>query len=166
MRLVLLAAVARNRAIGVNNTLPWHLPEDLKRFKSLTTDQTVAMGRKTFDSIVDRLGKPLPNRKSLVLTQNPAWKYADSADVSVIRSVDELSQVRVQTIFVIGGAQIYEMTISAAQELDITEVDLDVPDADAFFPAIDETQWEKESGDWQVSEKGIRFRFVTYRRKT
>ncbi len=166
MRLVLLAAVARNRAIGMNNTLPWHLPEDLKRFKSLTTDQTVAMGRKTFDSIVDRLGKPLPNRKSLVLTQNPAWKYADSADVSVIRSVGELSQVEAETIFVIGGAQIYEKTISAAQELDITEVDLDIPGADAFFPAIDETQWEKEAGDWQVSEKGIRFRFATYRRKT
>lgn len=165
MQLVLLAAIARNRAIGVNNTLPWHLPEDLRRFKSLTTGQTVAMGRKTFDSIVDRLGKPLPDRKSLVLTQNPAWKYAQSNSVEVIRSVDELLKVGAQKIFVIGGAQIYKMTIDCAHELDITEVDLDVPGADAFFPAIDETRWEKESGDWQVSEKVIRFRFVTYRRR-
>ena len=165
MHLVLLAAVARNRAIGVNNTLPWHLPEDLRRFKSLTTGQTVAMGRKTFDSIVDRLGKPLPDRKSLVLTQNPVWKYSESNSVEVIRSVDELAKVPVEKIFVIGGAQIYEMTIDCAYELDITEVDLDVPEADAFFPAIDETHWEKESGDWRVSEKGIRFRFVTYRRR-
>ena len=73
-QIILLAAVAKNRVIGADNDLPWHLPEDLKRFKALTTGHTLVMGRKTFDSIVRRLGKPLPNRHSLVLSRDGAWR--------------------------------------------------------------------------------------------
>lgn len=191
-RVILLAAVAHGNVIGVRNTLPWHLPEDLKRFKALTTGHAVAMGRKTFDSIVARLGKPLPNRRNVVLTRDTAWRAAGSSvsprslessgssvssgalglpststspHVEVLHSPADLLRLDADPIFVIGGAEVYAMTIDHAQELDITEVDL-VVEGDAFFPAIDPAVWAKESGPWQMSElESLRYRFVTYRRR-
>jgi dihydrofolate reductase len=163
--IILLAAVAHGNVIGVRNTLPWHLPEDLKRFKALTTGHTVAMGRKTFDSIVARLGKPLPNRHNVVLTRDRTWSPPTAEQVVVVHSPADLLRVAPGPLFVIGGAEVYAMTIDSAHELDITEVDLAVA-GDAFFPAIDPAQWTKEAGSWQVSERdGLRYRFVTYRRK-
>jgi len=166
MRLILLAAVAPDGAIGVNNTLPWHLPEDLKRFKELTTGGTVLMGRKTFDSILARLGKPLPQRRNLVLTRSKDV-ITPSADgmLAVLHSLNELAMRDEPEIYVIGGAEIYARTIDQAQELDITEVDTVVSGADAFFPPIDPAVWNKAAGDWQVSQSGLRYRYVRYRRK-
>lgn len=163
MHLILLAAVARNRVIGANNTLPWHLPEDLKRFKTLTMGHAVAMGRKTFDSIVARLGKPLPGRQNLVLTRSEGLSYAGEGDVQIFHSVDDMLFNRSGSVFVIGGEQIYSLMLARASELDITEIDLEVK-GDAFFPAIDESCWKKTQGPWQLSESGLRFRFVTYRK--
>lgn len=164
-RLVLLAAVAKGGVIGINNTLPWHLPEDLKRFKELTTGKTVAMGRKTFDSIVARLGKPLPNRHSVVITKNSGSQIA-SDSVTVLHSISDLLQLDADTVYVIGGADIYRQTIDLADSLDITEVDLDVQ-GDAFFPAIKESDWDREAGPSLRSDSsGLDFRFVTYRRKS
>jgi len=187
-RVILLAAVAHGNVIGVRNTLPWHLPEDLKRFKALTTGHAVAMGRKTFDSIVARLGKPLPNRRNVVLTRDAAWRAPGSSGLSgssgssgssssssaldaptppveVLHSPADLLGLDADPIFVIGGAEVYAMTIDHAHELDITEVDLAV-EGDAFFPAIDPAVWAKESGPWQMSElQSLRYRFVTYRRR-
>lgn len=163
-RLVLLAAVAKHGVIGIRNTLPWHLPEDLKRFKELTTGKTVAMGRKTFDSIVARLGKPLPNRHSVVITKNLTAQIA-SDSVTVVHSIADLLQLDVDSVYVIGGADIYRQTIDLADSLDITEVDLDVQ-GDAFFPDIDQGVWQREAGPDQRSEaSGLEFRFVSYRRK-
>lgn len=162
-RLVLLAAVAKRGVIGVNNTLPWHLPEDLKRFKEITTGKTVAMGRKTFDSIVARLGKPLPNRHSVVITRATVAMVPDT--VTIVNKISDLLQVEAECIYVIGGAEIYRQTMDLADSLDITEVDLDV-EGDAFFPEISEVIWQREAGPTLRSEaSGLAYRFVTYRRR-
>ena len=162
-RVVLVAAVAKGGVIGVNNTLPWHLPEDLKRFKEITTGKTVAMGRKTFDSILARLGKPLPNRHSVVITRQVSGTVPDT--VTVVHSVADLLQLDTDCVVVIGGADIYAQTIELADSLDITEVDLEVQGA-AYFPAISEAVWQREAGPTLRSEaSGLSYRFVTYRRK-
>lgn len=166
-RLILLAAVAKRGVIGVNNTLPWHLPEDLRRFKEITTGKTVAMGRKTFDSILARLGKPLPNRHSLVLTSKVSGTMPDTVPdtVTIVHSIADLLQVEADSIYVIGGAEIYRQTIDLADSLDITEVDLDI-EGDAFFPEISEAIWQREAGPTMRSEaSGLAYRFVTYRRR-
>lgn len=167
MRLILLAAVAHDRAIGIHNQLPWHLPEDLKRFKDVTTGHAVAMGRKTFDSIVARLGRPLPNRLNLVLSRSADISVAaDQAQLQMVRSLDELRALPIEEIYVIGGAEIYQDTIHHAQELDITEVDIDVPGADAFFPTIDPAVWHPQASEWRISQaSGLRYRFVRYHRR-
>jgi dihydrofolate reductase len=175
-RLILLAAVAKGNVIGVNNTLPWHLPEDLQRFKALTTGHVVAMGRKTFDSIVARLGKPLPNRHNVVISRKQASEVLNlpvlagqalDQAVHVIHSANDLHALCTQgskDIFIIGGAEIYQMTIGLADTLDITEVDLEV-NGDAFFPEINLAHWRKTAGPWLVSQaEGLRYRFVTYQR--
>lgn len=169
-QLILLAAIARRRVIGVNNTLPWHLPEDLKHFKALTTGHVVVMGRKTFESIVDRLGRPLPDRQSVVITRNrawvPAWPKPSAGDrVSVVHGIDGLRSLGEEPIFVIGGAEIYEATLPVADRLEITEVDADVQ-GDAFFPEISPDVWHREAGPQLHSESsGLHYRFVHYRRK-
>ena len=165
-RLILVAAVGKHRVIGINNELPWHLPEDLKRFKALTTGHTVAMGRKTYDSIVARLGKPLPNRQSVVLTRDAAWAPAPdhAGSVRVVESVDALLALSDDPIYVIGGAEIYGLTLPLAAELDITEVDVDIQ-GDAFFPEIDGRQWSRQAGENLTSESSaINYRFVRYQR--
>ncbi len=179
MRLVLLAAVADRGVIGVENQLPWHLPEDLRRFKALTMHHVVVMGRLTFESIVQRLGKPLPQRTSLVLTRDAGWSVPDhvqqqavscGARVQGVHRLDDLADAVARVsgadgpVYVIGGAQIYQATMPFADEMDITRVHLDVQ-GDAFFPDIDENEWECESGEMQISEQGgIRFQFQHYRR--
>jgi dihydrofolate reductase len=165
-RVVLLAAVAKNGVIGVRNELPWHLPEDLKRFKELTTGHTVVMGRKTFDSIMARLGKPLPNRKSVVITRDAAWAPPSPAhDVTVIHDIAAIRNLPGDVLWVIGGAEIYQLTMPMADELDITEVDL-APQGDAFFPAIDAAQWTMASGPgWHSEASGLGYRFIRYQRR-
>ncbi len=172
-RLILVAAVGRDRVIGKDNDLAWHLPEDLRRFKALTTGKAVAMGRKTFSSIEGRLGKPLPNRRSLVLTRDKRWaedckrRYTDQgvSSVQVFHDLDELLACGETDIYVIGGAEIYAATIDLADELDITEVDVQVKDGDAFFPEIDTRVWSRSSGPDLVSDaEQLTYRFVTYRR--
>jgi dihydrofolate reductase len=126
---------------------------------------------------VARLGKPLPNRRNVVLTRDAAWRAPGSSGsssapgsptpqpVEVLHSPADLLGLDADPIFVIGGAEVYAMTIDHAHELDITEVDLAV-EGDAFFPAIDPAVWAKESGPWQISElQSLRYRFVTYRRR-
>lgn len=169
-QLILLAAIARRRVIGVNNTLPWHLPEDLKHFKALTTGHMVVMGRKTFESIVDRLGRPLPDRQSVVITRNrnwvPTWPKASAGDqVSVVHDISGLRSLSEQPIFVIGGAEIYELTLPLADRLEITEVEADFQ-GDAFFPEISPDVWHREAGPQLHSESsGLQYRFVHYRRQ-
>ena len=104
--LSLIAAIAQNNCIGKNNKLPWHLPEDLKHFKKITAGKTVLMGRKTYESIVGYLGKPLPKRKNLVITRNTNYPVPDQ--VFVYNSIEKALQDNIdEEIFIIGGAGIY-----------------------------------------------------------
>ena len=143
MKISLIVAVSRNGAIGLNNQLPWYLPEDLKYFKSVTMGKPLIMGRKTFDSI----GRPLPGRANIVLTRDPQWT---SDGVEVVQSVEQAlvageiscEAADVDEIMVIGGEQIYRMTIDLADRIYLTQVDTDV-EGDAFFPDIDLNNWSQ-----------------------
>jgi dihydrofolate reductase len=161
MLISLIAAVAENGAIGRDNRLLWHIPEDLKRFRQLTTGHTVIMGRKTFDSI----GKPLPNRHNIVVTKNAS--SVDGRDVVAAPSVQAaLREAQGDEVFIIGGASIYQAAMPLAQRLYITRVHGSF-EADTFFPAIGEEWAVTDSAAALTSEKsGLRYSFITYERKT
>ena len=135
MTVTVIAAVAENGVIGRGNTLPWHLPDDLKRFKRLTTGHAVVMGRKTFESI----GRPLPNRRSIVVSRNPAWQPDGT---TVARDLDSALSLAGATdqIFVIGGAEVFRAAMPKADRLELTVIHADIP-GDAYFPAIDPNEW-------------------------
>ena len=129
-----IVAHGNNREIGQNNQIPWYLPNDLKWFKSTTLNHHVLMGRKNFDS----LGKPLPKRTNMVLTRNP---FFIASGCLVVHSVEEGLELarshKVEELFIIGGEQIYAEFIPYYHKLYITEIDIDVPQADTFFPEMD-----------------------------
>lgn len=133
----IIVATARNRAIGRNNQLLWHISEDLKYFKRITSGNTVIMGRKTFESI----GKPLPNRMNIVVSRS-----MERNDLVVCRSLPEaIKKARNEgdgEIFIIGGGEIYEMAMGIADKIYLTVVDQVVNDADTFFPEINQSLWE------------------------
>ena len=137
MKISLIAAMAENRVIGRDNRLPWHLPDDLKRFKRLTTGHTVVMGRKTYEAI----GKPLPDRRSIVVTTRPMSDRTES--VVAAGSLDEaLELVRGEAeVFVAGGEAIYRLTLPKADRLYLTLVHAAIP-GDAHFPPLDLTPWK------------------------
>ena len=154
----IIAAVAKNNVIGNKNDLPWYLPEDLKRFKELTTEHTVVMGRKTYESIIARLGKPLPNRKNIVITTNQNYKVPEG--VIVASSLDDaLSKANDLDIFIIGGAQIFNDAVSKVDTLYITEIKKDY-EGDTYFPEILQGEWDKT-----LEKDTPDYAFVTYRRK-
>jgi dihydrofolate reductase len=132
-----VVAMARDGVIGRDNAMPWHLPDDLKRFKALTMGKPMLMGRKTFEAI----GKPLPGRTSLVLTRDPAWQ---AKDVIAVRSVDEALQKvgNVPELCVVGGAEIYKLTLPITQRIHLTRIHANIP-GDAVFPAIDTSEWRE-----------------------
>ncbi|OGT27092.1 MAG: dihydrofolate reductase [Gammaproteobacteria bacterium RIFCSPLOWO2_02_FULL_42_14] len=136
MKLSLIAAVSSNRVIGNNNRLPWHLPADLKHFKNLTLGKPVIMGRKTFDSI----GKPLPNRRNIVISRD---KNLVIAGCEIFYSIDSALQAvsSEPEVMIIGGANLYAQTIARADQLYLTIIDAKI-DGDAFFPAWDKNQWQ------------------------
>ncbi len=147
MKLSLIVAMSRNAVIGIDNQLPWHLPEDLKYFKSVTMGKPIIMGRKTYDSI----GRPLPGRTNIVITRDPSWQAEGVSVAQTLEAALSLGQVACNAagadeIMVIGGEQIYRMTLPAADRLYLTQVDAEV-EGDAFFPDIDLDQWQ------QVSER-------------
>lgn len=165
--IALIAAVAENGAIGVDNKLPWYLPEDLKFFKRVTSGKPVIMGRQTFDS----LGKPLPNRTNIVITRNPAFRAPEG--VRVVHSLDEALKVAEavahiagnEEIMVIGGEQIFAAVLDRADRLYLTEVEKAVA-GDAFFPPWDRTQWQetfREKHHYEPAQTD--YSFVIYERK-
>ena len=137
MILSLLVAASENNVIGKDNQLPWHLPNDLKYFKNLTWGMPILMGRKTFDSI----GKPLPGRKSIVITRNTDWQYEG---VDVVHSIEDAIQKAkafgVKEIFVIGGAEIFKTSLPNANRIYLTRIHHHF-DGDVFFPQILEDEW-------------------------
>ena len=157
----LVAALDRHGAIGRDNTLPWHLPDDLKRFKAVTLGKPVLMGRRTAQS----LGRALPGRENLVLTRSGRVPFEGmQAVASLDEALDRASGV--PELCVIGGGEIYALTLPLATRLQLTHVDTTVADAHAFFPTLD-------AGDWRVVHReahaadarhAFAFEFVDYER--
>ncbi|WP_297396068.1 dihydrofolate reductase [Acidiferrobacter sp.] len=163
MKLALLAAVARNGAIGRDNGLPWHLPDDLRRFRALTLGKTVIMGRKTYES----LPGALPGRHSIVVSRDGRYR-AVRQDAQVAGSLDEaLAQARSTEVFIIGGASLYQQTLARADRLYLTEIDADVA-GDAFFPRYDPADWETIADEAHRADDRHphAFRFLTLERRT
>lgn len=164
MKLALIAAYAQNRVVGIDNKLPWHLPEDLKYFKRCTSGKAIIMGRKTFDSI----GRPLPNRTNIVISRNPEFNVDGVKVVSTLDEAIELAKAvneinGIDEIMVIGGATIYELTLPLADRLYLTHVHANV-EGDAYFPEVDFSSWhEVERADYSVSETNpYDYSFVVY----
>ena len=140
MRVVAIAAVARNGVIGAHGSIPWHLPEDFAHFKRTTLGHTLLMGRATYDSI----GRPLPGRTTIVLTRDPAWSPGDDA-VVVARSVDQALALAADLpgdLYVAGGAAVYEALDPHLDEQLISEVDL-APDGDTHHRGVDAARWRE-----------------------
>lgn len=164
MKISLIVAVSRNGVIGIDNQLPWHLPEDLKYFKSVTMGKPIIMGRKTFDSI----GRPLPGRTNIVITRDSSWQ---AEGVEVARTLAQAmtlgqlacAQADVDEAMVIGGEQIYRMTLPAADRLYLTEVQAEV-EGDAFFPEFDTKDWHQVSEQLPEVTDTHGYRFVVLER--
>jgi len=152
--------MAANRVIGRNNALPWHLPADLKRFKTLTTGHPVVMGRKTYESI----GKPLPGRRNLVISRNAGYR---APGCEVVHSLNAaLAACRgASDIFIIGGAELYRESLPRAQRLEFTEIHAEF-EGDAIFPGFSPAQWHEAGREIHGTEAGSPFRydFVRYER--
>lgn len=138
MTITLIAAVAENNALGKDNKMMWHLPDDFKHFKSRTSGHYIIMGRKTFESFPSAL----PNRTSVIITRQKDYTAPDGC--IVVNSLDEalMTSPQDEEVFIIGGGEIYNQSIARADKLDLTRVHAEFPDADAYFPQIDESKWE------------------------
>jgi dihydrofolate reductase len=161
-RITIIAALARNRVIGKDDRMPWHISEDLKRFKALTLGHPVVMGRKTFQSI----GKPLPGRDNIVVTRSHALAAPGCRVVHTLAEALAAAQGAAE-VFVIGGAEIYALALPLADRLLLTEVDAAV-DGDAYFPDFDRGAWReisREPGS-APGPDGLRYDFVTCERRT
>jgi dihydrofolate reductase len=158
---ILIAAAAENNALGKDNQLVWHLPDDFKRFKQLTTGHYIILGRKTFESFP----KPLPNRTHIIITRQ---KNYIAENCIIANSVEEALKKapKNETVFIIGGAEIYKQTIDIADKIELTRVHT-VADADAFFPEIDPTKWvlEQETYHPKDEKHNFDFTFQTFLRK-
>jgi len=156
--LSLIAALARNRTVGIENRLPWHLPEDLKYFKATTSGHPIIMGRKTFDSI----GRPLPGRHNIVVTRDRAWQHEGVTTVHSIAEAIAAADTQGE-IFLIGGATLYAEALPMADRLYLTEIDADF-EGDAWFPEwpagqFMETRRERHSND------AFAYSFVLYEKR-
>ena len=160
--ITIIAAIGNNNELGKGNDLIWHLPADLKRFKKRTTGHAIIMGRNTFESI----GKPLPNRRSIIITRNTSYQKEGCEIVHSLEDAIELIASQ-EDAFIIGGAQIYKeaMEKNVVDQLDITKVHQDF-DADVFFPAIDSMVWEEVSiENFSPDEKNLfTYSFINYKK--
>ena len=161
MTISLIAAVSTNNAIGRNNSLPWHLPDDLKFFKKMTLGKPVLMGRRTFDA----LGKPLPGRLNVVLSRSNNLELP--AGVMHFHTLEEAlgytehygANHNLDECFIIGGGEIFELSMKVADRMYITKVETNITDADAFFPEIDHTHWVLKWDEHHDSDAGHSFAF-------
>ncbi len=162
--IALIAAVARNGVIGRGNTMPWHLPEDLRHFRETTQGHAVLMGRRTWESLPPKV-RPLPGRRNLVLTQQPQWQAEGAEPVpSLDGALARLSgQPRV---FVMGGAAVYAAALPLADELWLTEIDADF-DGDVHFPPVDRSRFVEVSRERRraAAPNDFGFDFARYRRR-
>jgi dihydrofolate reductase len=161
MRLSIITAMAANRVIGVENRLPWHLPEDLQHFKALTMGHHIVMGRKTYDSI----GKPLPGRHTIIITRNvdyavPGCIAVNSIDAALIVADGD------SEVFFVGGAELYAQALPLVDRMYITEIKRDFP-GDAKFPQFDSSRWNEVSREKHIANgsEPFEYHFVVYDRK-
>ncbi|MFK3737871.1 dihydrofolate reductase [Massilia sp. TN1-12] len=154
--LTIVVAMDARRGIGIDNQLPWHLPEDLAHFKRVTLGHPIIMGRKTFDSI----GRPLPGRRNIVVTRNAQWRHDG---VEVAHSLQEaVALAGIESASIIGGAQIFAEALEVADRMIVTHIDKQYA-CDTFFPEIDTARWTAVASEPQRSEaEGVEFSFVTY----
>lgn len=154
----IIVAVDAAGGIGINNSMPWHLPEDMARFKQLTTGNPVIMGRKTFDSI----GRVLPNRRNIVITRNAQWTHEGVEAVTSLTAAVAL--VGEAPAYIIGGAEIYSQAMEVADQLIVTEI-VETFACDAFFKRPDAAVWQEVGRDAHHSSvSGLHYAFVTWRR--
>jgi len=157
VEVILVAAIGENGEMGVNNTLLWHLPGDLPRFKKMTTGHAIIMGRKTFDSI----GKALPGRLNIVLTANAEWQQTEVVAVRSIETALETARAHeTDRVFIIGGGQIYKLFLSYATKLELTEV-ADAPAADTYFPNFSSRDFSEIKRE-KIRDSKPHFDYVTY----
>ena len=159
--LSLIAAVAKNRAIGKDNKLLWHLPEDMRHFRETTRGKAVIMGRKTWESLPDSF-RPLPGRHNIVVSRNPAYQ-APGATLAASLEEALLKECKDEETFVIGGEELYRQAMPVAQKLYLTEINQDF-DGDAYFPEVLTREWKEISRNEQQGASGLEFSFVTYQR--
>ncbi|MCR4275579.1 MAG: dihydrofolate reductase [Candidatus Wolfebacteria bacterium] len=161
-KISIVVAMALNRVIGNKGELPWHLPADLKHFKELTTGHFVIMGRKTFESILRRLGNPLPDRRNVVITENRGYIASGCTVVHSFREAYCLTTNltdRKEEVFVIGGEKIYRLTFPQAERIYLTLVEAH-PEGDAFFPEIDLQKWPMISAQHHEPDEKNKYPFT------
>lgn len=159
MEIILIVAMARNRVIGKDNKLPWHIPEELKLFKKTTMGHPMIMGRKTFES----LGKPLPGRRHVVVSRNPQYVPAGGELAGSVEEAIDKCQGAAK-VFVIGGAEIFSHALALADTILLTEIDLDVQ-GDVFFPHFSASEFQ-ETERAKYMDASLPFTVVTYRKST
>ena len=158
MIISLIAAMGSNNVIGHDNSIPWKLPNDMKRFKELTTGKPVIMGRKTFESI----GRPLPNRINIIITRDKNYKAIGC--IVVHSAADALKAAKgSQEAMVIGGAEIYRQFLPIANRMYLTFIDKNF-EGDAYFPEFNKHEWKETSRESHADENGLRYSFVNFDR--
>ncbi len=160
--LTMIAAAAENNALGKDGDLVWHLPDDFKRFKKLTTGHHIIMGRKTFESFP----KPLPNRTHIVITRNRDYTKEGCIVVHNLEDALKIAEEDTQP-FIIGGGEIYKLALNASEKIELTRVH-DTFEADAFFPEIDQSKWELINEEFHEKDErhSVSFTYLTYVKKT
>lgn len=160
----IIVAKANNNAIGLNGELPWHLPSDMKHFQKSTAGHHVVMGRKTYQS----LGKPLPGRTHIIVSRNPDFEVSKGHYVthSVEEAIELGKTLAVNKLFILGGAEVYRLSLPIADEMIITEINTE-PEADTFFPDFNRADWQVVGKEYVPKDEKNKFdhTFVTYHRK-
>ena len=155
----IIAAIGKNRELGAKNKLLWHITEDVERFKTLTTDQVVIMGRKTYESIPEKF-RPLPHRVNIIVTRDENYQI-NNKNVFVSHSIeDAITKAKEfnKEIFIIGGAQIYKESLKYADKLYLTLVDKEYPEADVFFP--DYSEFKIKTSEENHLSGNLKFKFI------
>ena len=159
--LTLIAATSTNNALGKDNQLVWHLPDDFKRFKALTSNHFIVLGRKTFESFP----KPLPNRTHVIITRNRNYEAPEGC--IVVSSLEKAIEVcpKEEEVFIIGGGEIYKQSIDVADKIELTRVHTEV-EADTFFPEIDPKKWKVVFEEQHLKDEkhAFDFTFITYQK--
>lgn len=165
MTIALIWAQSVSGVIGRDGDMPWHLPEDQKYFRTVTGRHPVVMGRRTWDSLPPRF-RPLPNRANLVITTQPDWSGDGAQRHGDLRSALSAAEQLDDTVFVIGGGEVYRAAIDLADLAYVTEIDVEIPDGDTVAPDLDPNRWTLDADeDWHESASGLRHRFLRYSAK-